>query len=260
MWIPLQCQRKDRRRLNHAAGPLIGDERYLASQNGASPQYAVRRSASAAPKMAAYLKCVRLNAHDWQRINQSAQGNRANRLCCDEAGEVVVVPCGNLSPEAEGVLAVGCARQVQRHMLDGGEVGWGVVGSDAAFIVAEDHIHDPVQAVLDGPMASHDHGQAFGRQAQRSDEEPRLPFDRATDLADAVDDDDAVQAGPVVALLQPGDVVDDGGGPGLDAAVIAVDGFVPAAGGVLKPLLFCSATKSSTSSRNAPWLPFRART
>ena len=30
----------------------------------------------------------------------SQQGNRANRLCCDEAGEVVVVPCGHLSPEA----------------------------------------------------------------------------------------------------------------------------------------------------------------
>ena len=28
------------------------------------------------------------------------QGNRANRLCCDEAGEVVVVPCGHLSPAA----------------------------------------------------------------------------------------------------------------------------------------------------------------
>src|SRR3954462_13872959 len=35
----------------------------------------------------------------------SRQGNRANRLRCDEAGEVVVVPCGDLSPEAYGVLA-----------------------------------------------------------------------------------------------------------------------------------------------------------
>src|SRR3954469_23321889 len=155
MWIPLQCQRKDRRRLNHAAGPLIGDERYLASQNGASPQYAVRRSASAAPKMAAYLKCVRLNAHDWQRINQSAQGNRANRLCCNAAGEVVVVPCGDLSPEAEGVLAGGCARQVQRHVVDGGEVGWGVVGSDAASVITEDHVHDPMQAVASRPEEFH---------------------------------------------------------------------------------------------------------
>src|SRR4051812_9423537 len=76
-----------------------------------------------------------------------------------------------------------------------------------------------MQAVLDGPMASHDPGQAFGWQAQRRDEEPRLPFDCAADLADAVDDDDAVQAGPVVALLQPGDIVQDGGIAGLDAAV-----------------------------------------
>src|SRR3954467_14833018 len=90
---------------------------------------------------------------------EMTQGNRANRLCCDEAGEVVLVPCGNLSPEAYGVLAGRSARQVQRHVFDGGEVGWGVVGSDAAFVIAEDHVHDPVQAILDGPMASHDHGQ-----------------------------------------------------------------------------------------------------
>src|SRR4051812_21598963 len=185
------------------------------------------RGSSALP----FLAAVRRYA---ERVASAAQGNRANKLCCDEAGEVVVVPCGDLSPEAEGVLAGGSARQVQRHVFDGGEVGWGVVGSDAAFVIAEDHVHDPVQAVLNGPMASHDCGQAFGWQAERSDEEPRLPFDRAADLADAVDDDDALQAGPVVALLQPGDVVDDGGGPGLDAAVIAVDGFVPAAGGVLE--------------------------
>src|SRR3954454_4977904 len=91
-----------------------------------------------------------------------------------------------------------------------------------------------LRRTLDGPMASHDHGQAFGRQAQRSDEEPRLPFDSAADLADAVDDDDAVQAGPVVALLQPGDIVPDGDRPRLYAAVIAVNGFVPAAGCVLE--------------------------
>ena len=33
-------------------------------------------------------------------LRHDHQGNRANRLCCDEAGEVVVVPCGHLSPEA----------------------------------------------------------------------------------------------------------------------------------------------------------------
>lgn len=28
-------------------------------------------------------------------------------------------------------------------MLDGGEIGWSVIGPDAAVFVAEDHIHDP---------------------------------------------------------------------------------------------------------------------
>ena len=35
------------------------------------------------------------------------------------------------------------------HVLEGGEVGGRVIGSDAAFIVAEDHIHHPMQAVLE---------------------------------------------------------------------------------------------------------------
>jgi hypothetical protein len=39
-------------------------------------------------------------------------------------------------------------------VFDGGEVGWGVIGADAALVVAESHIHDPVQAVLDHPMGS----------------------------------------------------------------------------------------------------------
>ena len=41
-----------------------------------------------------------------------------------------------------------------------------------------------------------------------------------------------------MAFLQPGDIVDDGDGPGLDAAVIAIDGLVPADGGVLEILGF----------------------
>src|SRR4051812_50090557 len=89
------------------------------------------------------------------RITARSQGNRANRLYCDEAGEVVVVPCGDLTPEAEGVRGGRSARQVQRHVFDGGEVGWGVVGSDAAFVIAEDHVHDPVQAVASRPEEFH---------------------------------------------------------------------------------------------------------
>ena len=54
------------------------------------------------------------------------------------------------------ILAGSPSHQVVRHVFDGGEVGGSVFGSDAAFVVAEDHVHDPVQAVLDRPMAADD--------------------------------------------------------------------------------------------------------
>src|SRR3954468_8704793 len=57
-------------------------------------------------------------------------------------------------------------------------------------------------------------------------------LDLAADLAGAFDDDDAVQTRPVMALGQPLDVVDHGRGPGLDAAMITIDGLVLAGGRV----------------------------
>src|SRR3954470_6954841 len=50
-------------------------------------------------------RCVAAQACDYDPGGEDAspvrnQGNRANRLCCDEAGEVVLVPCGDLSPES----------------------------------------------------------------------------------------------------------------------------------------------------------------
>ena len=44
---------------------------------------------------------------------------------------------------------------VMSHVLDGGEVCWRVIGSDPALVIAENHVHDPVQAVFDRPMAAH---------------------------------------------------------------------------------------------------------
>ena len=82
------------------------------------------------------------------------QGNRVKGSCGDEVCEEVVVPGGDFAPEAQGVLAFGVAEKVEGHVLDGGEVGGSVIGSHAAFVVAKDHVHDPVQAVLDGPMAA----------------------------------------------------------------------------------------------------------
>jgi hypothetical protein len=60
----------------------------------------------------------------------------------------------NGAGEADGILAWGSSDQVEGHMLDGSEVGGSVIGSDAAFVVAEIHVHDPVKAVLDHPIGS----------------------------------------------------------------------------------------------------------
>ena len=51
-------------------------------------------------------------------------------------------------------------------------------------------------------------------------------LDFVTDFALALDHDDAFQSGPVVTLLQPGDVMDRRVSSGLDAT--AVDGLVSA--------------------------------
>lgn len=47
-------------------------------------------------------------------------------------------------------------------MFDGGEIGWGVAGTDVALVVAKDHIHDPMEAILDGPMLTDDGGELVG--------------------------------------------------------------------------------------------------
>src|SRR5271166_1720712 len=89
-------------------------------------------------------------------VSLCEQGNRVNILRGDQACEKVVIPRGNLSPAAQGVLTGSLPEQVVSHVFKGGEISRGVIGPDAALVIAEDHIHDPVQAVLDGPVAAHD--------------------------------------------------------------------------------------------------------
>ena len=84
------------------------------------------------------------------------QGNRVKKSCGDEACKEVVVPCGDFALKTEGVLSGGPSDEVVGHVLEGGEVGRRIVGSNAAFVVAEDHVHHPVEAVLHCPMAADD--------------------------------------------------------------------------------------------------------
>jgi hypothetical protein len=89
-------------------------------------------------------------------------------------------------------------------VLYGGEVGGSVIGSDAAIVIAKDTVQRPVEAIFHGLVIS----------------------DVGADLARAFDHDEGVQAGPLVLLLQPADVLNDGDISGLDAPVIPIDRLV----------------------------------
>ena len=95
-----------------------------------------------------------------------------------------------------------------------------------------------MEAVLDGPVIADEGADVDGHEGQRGDIEAAFALDLVAGLAGALDDDEARQAGPLVTLLQPADVVNDGDGAGLDAAVVAVDALVPADGGVLEVIGF----------------------
>jgi hypothetical protein len=90
------------------------------------------------------------------------------KVTVHEARQKVVPGCG-LTLEPQWGLVRRLSDQVVCHVLDGCEVGWRVMGSDPAFIITEDHIHDPMQAVLDRPMAADDRSGQARHQAEQSD-------------------------------------------------------------------------------------------
>ena len=97
------------------------------------------------------------------RKKAGVPGSRVKESCCDKAGKEVIVPRGDFALEAEAVLSGRPADQVEGHVLDGGEIGRGVISAHAALVVAEDQVHDPVEAVFDGPMCTNDRSKLGGR-------------------------------------------------------------------------------------------------
>lgn len=125
-----------------------------------------------------------------------------------------------------------------RHVLDRGEVSGGIALTDTAFVVAKDHVHHPMQAVLDGPVAANDWPNLLGRMRQGGDVEPCLPLGFVSGFARGFDHDDAFQPWPAVAFPQPANLMQDRIVSRFDAAVIAIHGFVAADPGVFEILGF----------------------
>ena len=73
-----------------------------------------------------------------------AQGNRVKESCGDEACEEIIIPCGDFAFETEAVFAGGFSDEIEGDVLERGEIGGRMIGADATFVVAEDHVHHPV--------------------------------------------------------------------------------------------------------------------
>ena len=54
-----------------------------------------------------------------------------------------------------------------------------MIDPDTAFVVAKDHVHDPVQAVLDAPMVANDRPHGLRQQKRRRAVEAGLDCDLA---------------------------------------------------------------------------------
>jgi hypothetical protein len=108
-------------------------------------------------------------------------------------------------------------------VFDGGEIRWRVVGSHAALVIAEHHVHHPVQAVLDRPMAAHDGAEKCRNDDQGCEIKSCFILDFSVRLTAAFDHDDRLQPRPVVPFLKPLDIIYHRRGSGFDATVIAID-------------------------------------
>ena len=75
------------------------------------------------------------------------------------------------------------SNEVEGDVLCDGEIGWGVIGSDAGFVVAENHVHDPMQTVFDAPVGADGGCDEVGGIAQRGDVESGFALDLGAGLA-----------------------------------------------------------------------------
>ena len=115
--------------------------------------------------------------------------------------------------------------KVERDVVEHREVVGGVVLADARLVLVHRHIQHPMQAVLNGPVTTHDMREVAGVGGQAGDEETGLAGGVRAEGALGFDQDGRAQARPAVAVRQPGDVLRGPGASHLDATVVAVHGL-----------------------------------
>ena len=93
--------------------------------------------------------------------------------------------------------------EVQRDIADQGEVVGDVAGACGCVVIAKLNIQAPVQPVFDFPMTAYGAHELLGVGGQAADVVAELNARPVTDTACALDEGEALQVAPLIALVKP---------------------------------------------------------
>lgn len=156
------------------------------------------------------------------------QGNCTLVVETGEDGEEVGVVEGGaeaLGGEAalrRTLLAEEIAGEVAQHR----QILGPVADADPTFVLAEGHVEDPVDTILDPPVPADDPPEGCRVASPAEQVVARLDADRGADPTLALDQADGASARPGMALVEVGDgrrVADGPVAPRLDAPVVLLD-------------------------------------
>ena len=128
-----------------------------------------------------------------------------------------------MHPPLERVVVVHDAHDVRGDAPEGGEALRPVQGSVLHPVLVHDDVENPMQAVLDPPVAADELRQPLRRNLRAHDEVADGPLRPALPLSDRLDPADGLEAGPAVPVPQPSGIVRDRRDARLDAPVPAVN-------------------------------------
>ena len=179
-------------------------------------------------------------------------------LEANQPAQVVLVPGGRQplvgNAHLEGPVL---PQQVVRDTLQDGHVVGGVAGADAAVVLAEGDIQDPVVGVLDAPVSAHRLQQGLGPGGQAGDEAAGVGRDPVPAAAFALDPDQAGQVAPLpvgVDMGEVGGVARRPAAAGFDAPVVLPDRIRVVVGTLAKSSARSRAKVSCMRSWRPWWL------
>jgi hypothetical protein len=160
----------------------------------------------------------------------TSQGHEPNssRLFAEQSIEIVGCPCSELTAELDGFRIPRGSDKIEREVPYHGHVPGPESFAQTGLVIVESDVQNPMQAVLDPPMAADGLTGALRIELRRSDVVsgfrvwPADPLDTRLDTNDAGDAGQAQFAGEAAISGQPVDLAHDTDGALFDTAMAFV--------------------------------------